>query len=119
MGTPARELGSPLLEMDSSEPGPDESPWRSAFWVTPRHSVDGNSYRPGDPIPFAEAVRQGIVGNEPPVRPATRICPRCNRTGLFTSPKPKGHKAGCGCRFCQVCPRCKGRGYVDQEGSDG
>lgn len=98
---------------------PLESEWRSLYYVTYRHSADGNTYRPGDPIPKAEAIRQGIIPDDGIVVDAPGElrhrypCPRCKGTGDYSTPKPKGHRKTCECSFCGPCTRCKGRGFIE------
>ena len=92
-------------------PSEEDVAWRSVFYVSWASSADGNAYKPGDPIPYEEAVRQGIV--DPFARPLPDpICGRCKGGKWFTNPRPKGHAYRCPCRFCQPCPVCDGRGRV-------
>jgi hypothetical protein len=93
--------------------GPDETPYRSRLWVNGLTSLDGIDYQPGDPIPFEEAVRQGII--DPGRVVIHDRCTRCKGGKWFTNPRPKGHRLGCGCRFCQPCPRCGGTGQEPGE----
>ncbi len=98
----------PLPDGSYPKPGPDEVPWRSRVYAPWSQSADGNSYHPGEPIPFDEAVRQGILDES-----AVRIrpyCERCNGGRFYANPRPKGHMLGCACKFCQPCPRCGGTG---------
>lgn len=91
-------------------PGPDETPWRSACYATWGQSADGNDYRPGDPIPYAEALRQGLVDEDTPPPVIGERCQRCKGGKHYANPVPKGHTIGCACKFCQPCPRCAGSG---------
>ena len=45
----------------AEKPDPRDTPYRSRFAVSFRHSADGHSYMIGDPVTQEEAVRQGIV----------------------------------------------------------
>lgn len=106
-----------MTESNASVVTPGEATppvYRSLYYVSTRLSADGNDYRPGDPIPWAEAVRQGVVSvEERPEAPARMRCPRCDGHGFYAWPKPKGHRSNCGCKFCQKCPVCEGHGHVD------
>lgn len=92
---------------------PDQTPYRSRMFVLARHSADGNAYSPGDPIPEAEAIRQGFTvertGGQV-YEPELKKCPKCQGTGKAR--KMKGHKPGCGCPGCLPCKVCGGHGSV-------
>ena len=96
------------------KPTEEETPYRSRYYVSAFRSTDGQSYHPGDPIPFEEAVRQGVINPDAPP-PRRGRCERCNGGKWFTNPRPKGHKIGCRCRFCGPCPRCAGSGREPEE----
>lgn len=100
----------PLPDGSYPRPCADEVPWRSRHYAPWSLSADGNSYKPGDPIPLAEAIRQGIVDSEAPPPEILPFCERCKGGKWFTNPRPKGHMLDCACRFCQPCPRCGGTG---------
>ena len=95
----------------SPKPTEKQTPWRSEFYVTGRNSADGNDYRPGDPIPQAEAERQGQLRETPRMRVPRAVCSRCSGRGIHARVKPKGHKADCGCPACGPCGHCNGTGY--------
>lgn len=101
------------------KPEADVTPWRSEFFVTARHSADGNSYAIGDPIPEAEAIRQGVYQPEPgtastPIAERA-LCPRCGGRGTDSRRKPRGHTVDCKCPFCGPCRVCGGSRYVVKE----
>lgn len=101
----------PLLPL--AKPGPDDSPFRSRFYVSSRHSADGNFYRRGEPIPEAEEERQAAaIGAGRPLRIPRATCPRCRGSRRRNDIVPKGHQPGCPCPACATCPRCNGTGYV-------
>lgn len=92
---------------------PTESPWHSKWVVSSRHSADGNSYDKGDPIPFEEAVRQGILEEEARNAPVATVnrCSRCQGRGTYSKSKPRNHPdPHPNCIFCAACPRCGGSG---------
>lgn len=115
----AQTESRPLSRFDP-RPQPEDTPYRSRLYVAGKVSVDGNDYRPGDPIPAAEAVRQGLVtpqeaqDTQIPVR---EPCGRCGGHGEYALNKPPGHRTGCACKFCGPCHVCGGKGY--QEVADG
>ena len=106
--TPARKSDFEPRE----KPAADESPYRSAEYVHPRHSADGNSYAPGEPIPFEEALRQGQIDPAGERVRNFRVpsCPRCKGSGKRG--QPKGHQPNCQCPFCRPCSACGGSGFI-------
>lgn len=103
------------------KPTPEETPYRSNVYVTGRNSADGNDYRRGEPIPYAEAVRQGQEVIKAPklvvLDPQVMVCPRCQGGGQYSKKPPKGHTPGHdpNCKWCGPCPKCEGRGTVPIE----
>lgn len=119
------------------KPAKDETPYRSKWFVVGRHSADGNDYAVGEPIPLAEAIRQGMapqtfetpsvnvvmgltgdditVGND---RTKNLVCTKCN--GLKKSPKMfERHGPEVGhCPACRPCGGCEGRGFILEEALD-
>lgn len=113
--TEAIEKTPGRLSTDEPPDKPVDSPWRSAVVVLPRHSADGNAYKIGEPIPEAEAIRQGVydpLAVPEKVKAKKRACPRCKGTGMLSKRRPPNHKDGCPCRFCGSCPTCEGERYV-------
>lgn len=112
------------------KPAKGSTPWRSTVAVSSRHSADGFGYMIGDSVTEAEALRQGLIVQEPVENAETRMlkrperlpCPRCEARGTFAKRKPRGHKADCPCRFCGPCPECNGARYLTvekEESTDG
>jgi hypothetical protein len=86
-----------------------DSPWRSRFYVTRRHSADGYDHRPGDPIPADEALRQGVIEAMPAELPSD-LCSYCRGTGKRSWKISAKHRAGCLCVACKPCTHCEGTG---------
>jgi hypothetical protein len=98
-------------------PGPDDTPYRSRFYVNESASADGLAYAPGDPIWEPEAERQGIIGINVPVvvppAPEFTRCERCRGRGTYLGRDRAGnyHKDGCKCGVCtRLCKDCHGSG---------
>jgi hypothetical protein len=49
------------------KPTASETEFRSRWFVSYLDSADGNDYRRGDPIPYVEAFRQGLVDDQGPI----------------------------------------------------
>lgn len=99
-----------------------QTQWRSATYVTARHSADGLAYAPGDPIPEAEAIRQGVyapLAGDPrtPIKDR-KLCPHCGGTGLRGRAKIASHPRDCRCPMCGPCKVCGGARYVVKEAAD-
>jgi hypothetical protein len=103
-----------------AKPAANETEYRSSYFVTARHSADGNEYHRGEPIPEVEAMRQGlVVSDTEKARIAKRelrrriphgTCPKCRGSGKAA--RMKGHKPDCGCPGCAPCARCGGSGFT-------
>lgn len=112
---PGRVLGD-LRPEPKPKPSADDTPWRSRWMVNAKDSADGNLYRKGEPIPEAEAVRQGLLEDEAKAakraRPKRVPCDHCEGKGQVR--QMKGHRPGCGCPGCRPCKVCGGKGYVEE-----
>lgn len=121
LGNPGR-LG---LHDSPVKPAAEDTPWRSTVFVGDRHSADGNAYARGEPIPLAEAVRQGIArpdgskaGRSMRIPKASMTCPKCRGLRHAVGKDRRGvpHANGCSCTVCvQPCGECQGSGFVARE----
>ena len=113
--TPGRISDGDDHSGDKPEQG--STPWLSLFFVTARHSADGNGYAVGETIPELEAIRQGVYvpqpGTEDTPEEKRQVCVRCLGTGNYSKAKPKNHPPDhANCVFCGPCPVCEGAKYV-------
>lgn len=91
------------------KPTAEETGHRSRFYVSRKHSADGNSYRPGEPVSDAEFARQEALRPRRGIGLVRKVlCSHCRGSGKRS--QMKNHREGCGCVGCLPCKLCKGSG---------
>lgn len=94
------------------KPTEDDTLYRSTIYVNAKYSADGNSYAKGDPIPIAEADRQGLVTGDFTESDIVEAAILGSRTAKQVQPRvriPDPNQNPWSARLGE-CPNCAGTG---------